>query len=221
MSSGFNRPIGLLMMAIAVILAAGVFLAINVVRNRNNAEEIPQGNFLITVGAEQVSLLVDPNTRPQIIDDRVSEDTPRPEGAPDEQVVIETANTPEATAVPTDVPPATAVPATAVPKIIRVEYVVQAGDTLYSIAANRIDTNIALMAEYDIAQGNIVPGQTILLPVGNPAFCTGKGRPYAVKEGDTAFSISQRFNTTATNLQSLNGLDASYTVKVADIICVP
>jgi LysM repeat protein len=172
------------------------------------------------VGPEQVFLQVDPNLRPTIIDTQVTEDIPRPtDAAPALEVVEETA-TPEATAVPTTAPEVTAVPTATVEKIIRIEYTVQQGDTLYSIA-ERIDTTIALMAEYDIAQGNIVPGQQISLPIGNPAYCTGKGRPYAVREGDTAYSISQRFNTTISNLQTLNSLDANYTVNVADIICVP
>ena len=77
------------------------------------------------------------------------------------------------------------------------------------------------MAEYGISQTSLVPGQVIRLPLGNPDYCAGKGRPYAVGEGDTAFNIGQRFNTTPENLQALNGLDASYTVRTADIICVP
>lgn len=213
-----RSSIVLMMIAIAIILAAGVFLAINAVQNRNKQAETETAanNFPVTVGSEQIFLQVDPSLRPTIIDTQVTDDTPR---APDLEVVEVTA-TPEATAVPPTEPQPTAVPPIAVEKIIRIEYVVQPGDTLYSIA-DRMDTTIALMAEYDIAQGNIVPGQKILLPVGNPAYCTGKGRPYAVREGDTAFSISQRFNTTIGNLQTSNNLNANYTVNVADIICVP
>ena len=91
---------------------------------------------------------------------------------------------------------------------------------MYSIS-NRMDTAITLMADNGISQDDIVPGQTIRLPVGNPEFCTGRGRPYAVGEGDTAFNVSQRYNTTPQNLQSLNDLDGNYTIKIADIICVP
>lgn len=216
-----HPSIVLLMVAIAIILAAGVFLAINVIQNRNNAAEleVPANSFLVTVGGEQVSLQIDPNQRPTIIDTQVIDDTPRTEDAPDQQIQEVTA-TPEATAVPANEPAATAVPAPAVEKIVFIDYTVQQGDTLYSVS-ERIDTSIALMAEHGLSQTSLVPGQVIRLPIGNPDYCAGRGRPYAVGEGDTAFNIGQRFNTTPENLQALNGLDASYTVKTADIICVP
>ena len=216
-----HPSIVLLMVAIAIILAAGVFLTINVIQNRNNTAEpeAAANSFLVTVGGEQISLQVDPNLRPTIIDNQVVDNTPRVEDAPDQQVQEATA-TPEATAVPANNEAATAVPAATVDKIIFIDYTVQQGDTLYSIS-NRIDTSIALMAEYGISQTSLVPGQVIRLPLGNPDYCAGKGRPYAVGEGDTAFNIGQRFNTTPENLQALNGLDASYTVRTADIICVP
>jgi len=214
-----HPSIVLLMVAIAIILAAGVFLAMNVIQNRNNGSEIevPANNFLVSVEGVQISLQVDPNQRPTIIDTQVVDDTPRTEDAPDQQVQEATA-TPEATAVPANNETATAVPTVA--KVIFIDYTVQQGDTLYSVS-NRIDTSIALMAEHGISQTSLTPGQVIRLPLGNPDYCAGKGRPYAVGEGDTAFNIGQRFNTTPENLQALNGLDASYTVKTADIICIP
>jgi LysM repeat protein len=217
-----HPSIVLLMVAIAVILAAVVFLAINVIQNRNREAEtdLAASNFLVTVGAEQVLLQVDPHSRPIIVEAPVTDDTPRTEDAPDQQVQEATA-TPEPTAVPVDTQVATAVPAApTIAKIIFLDYLVQQGDTLYSIS-QRIDTSIALMADNGIAQDHLVPGQTIRLPIGNPEFCTGRGRPYAVGEGDTAYNLSKRFNTTPQNLQSINQLDGNFTVKIADIICVP
>ena len=216
-----HPSIVLLMVAIAIILAAGVFLAINVIQNRNNEAEpeITANNFQVSVAGEQISLQVDPNQRPTIIDTQVIDDTPRTEDAPDQQIQEVTA-TPEATAVPNNEPVATAVPPPAVEKIIFIDYTVQQGDTLYSVS-NRLDTSIALMAEHGLSDTSLVPGQVIRLPLGNPDYCDGKGRPYAVGEGDTAFNIGQRFNTTPQNLQSLNGLDANFTIRTADIICVP
>lgn len=117
---------------------------------------------------------------------------------------------------PSGTPSATSAP---VEKIIFLDYLVQEDDTLFSIA-QRIDTSVSLMSDFGISEVPI-PGQVIKLPVGNPAFCQGRGRPYAVGEGDTAFNIAQRFNTTAVNLQSLNGLDTNFTLEISDIICVP
>lgn len=217
-----RSSIVLMMIAIAIILAAGVFLAINAVQNRNKNEAAPEvtaPGFLITVAGEPINLQVDPNQRPIIIDNPVIDNSPRIEEAPDQQVVEVTA-TPEITAVPA-VEQATAVPVIpAVAKIIFIDYLVQQGDTLYSIS-QRIDTSIVLMAENGLSQTSLNPGQTIRLPIGNPDFCAGRGRPYAIGEGDTAFNLGQRFNTTAANLQAINGLDANYTIKIADIICVP
>ena len=211
----------LMMIIIALILAAGVFLAINVVQNRNNepALEAPANTFLVTVGAEQIALQVDPNQRFTIIDTPVTDNSPRVEGSPDQPAAEATA-IPAATAVPPTAVPATAVPVPAVEKVIFIDYLVQQADTLYSIS-QRMDTSIALMADRGISQASLTPGQTIRLPIGNPEYCAGRGRPYAVGEGDTAFNIGQRYNTTPQNLQAINGLDANYTIKVADIICVP
>lgn len=211
----------LLMIAIAIIMAAGVFLAMNVVQNRDEAAApvAMDNNFVVSVGGQPIALQVDPNSRPSIVPDPV-DNSPRPEDVAEQQVETATA-TPEPTAVaPTDVP-ATAVPAIpAVEKIIYQNYTVQQGDTLYSLS-QAFATSIALMADKGISQTNLVPGSNIAIPVGNPEYCAGRGRPYAVGEGDTAFNISQRYSTTPENLQALNNLDANYTVKIADIICVP
>ncbi|MFZ1401069.1 MAG: LysM peptidoglycan-binding domain-containing protein [Candidatus Promineifilaceae bacterium] len=217
----------LLMIALAIIMAAGVFLAMNVVQNRDEAT-VPvatDGGFVVNVGGQPISLQVDPNTRPNIVELPTSEtESPRTEdvAVTDQQVESATV-TPEPTAVPpsTEVVQATAVPAIpTVEKIIYQPYQVQQGDTLYSLS-QAFATSISLMADKGISQTNLVPGTTIDIPVGNPEFCSGRGQVYAVGEGDTAFNISQRYNTTPENLQALNGLDANYTVKIADIICVP
>ena len=225
MPSQMNKTIMLLMIAIAIILAAGVFLAMSVVQGRNREAEpvATDSNFVVNVGGQPIALQVDPNSRPTIIDTQVNDDSPRPEEVPDQQVQEATATpVPEAVVEqPTAVPQATAVPVnTTANKIIFQNYQVQQGDTLYSISQSFV-TSIALMAENSISQANLVPGQTISLPVGNPEYCSGRGRPYAIGEGDTVFNISQRYNTTAENLQALNNLDANYTIRIADIICVP
>lgn len=217
-----RSSIVLMMILIAIILAIGVFLAMNAVRNRSNNDvvtpDLTTSNFFVTVGSETVTLPVDPNLRPTIIDNPVVVESPRVDEPVDQQVVTAT---PEPTAVPVIIEQATAVPATSsATKILYQPYTVQQGDTLYSLSQAFV-TSIALMAENGISQTSLVPGTTINIPVGNPEYCAGRGRPYAVGEGDTAYNISQRYNTTAQNLQALNGLDANYTIKIADIICVP
>ncbi len=107
----------------------------------------------------------------------------------------------------------------AVEPVIFVSYTVQPGDTLYSIST-RQDTSISLMARFGISSVNMVPGTVIQLPIGNPAYCPGN-LPYAVAEGDTAFSIAAKCGTTVQELQRINNLDANFTVYSASIICVP
>ncbi len=102
---------------------------------------------------------------------------------------------------------------------MQIAYQVQPNDTLYSIASAQ-GTSVALMAEYGIDAGDIVAGNVIQLPVANSAFCPN-ARTYVVREGDTAYSIGRRFNTTHEVLQSMNGLDANYTILIGQVLCVP
>lgn len=111
-------------------------------------------------------------------------------------------------------------PATSTDPIIFIGYTVQGSDTLYSISSSRMDTSIALMARFNISAEDIVAGNVIQLPIGNPAYCPGS-RPYAVGEGDTAYSIARRFGTNHDTLKAMNNLDANYTIRIAEIICVP
>lgn len=107
---------------------------------------------------------------------------------------------------------------TAVPVIFQ-PYTVQPGDTLYSIT-QRLDTSIALLSEYGISQDDVQPGTIINMPVGNPEYCPGR-RPYAVGEGDTAFNVAHRLNTTPEELKAINNLGDDYVLYLATIICVP
>lgn len=217
------------MIIMAIILAVGAILALSVIQNRPTTPEEATGSQTILVDGIEVAVQLDPENAVQLVD------APVPTQPATEPVATQPQPSPQATPVTVEplaeatiqpAPTATPVPlqplpaATAVPqKVLFRDYVVQPNDTLYSIA-RPIDISIALMAQYEISQEDIIPGNTIRLPYGNPAYCPGY-RPYAVGEGDTAFNIARRFNTTANNLRAINNLDANYTVRVADIICVP
>ena len=110
-------------------------------------------------------------------------------------------------------------PNNVVDPIIFVPYTVTDSDSLYNITRQLV-TSIALMAQYGISQDDLVTGNTIQIPVGNPAYCPGL-RPYAVGEGETAFHIAQLYGTTVETLRDINGLDETYTIRLADILCVP
>lgn len=117
---------------------------------------------------------------------------------------------------PTAAPP---VAGAAGDSVIFIDYVVQPGDTLYSIA-DKQTTSIELMAVHGISSEDLDPGTTLRLPVGNPAYCSG-ATTYVVEPGDTVFSIARRFNTTTQAIQSANGLNANFRINVAQVLCIP
>jgi LysM repeat protein len=104
-------------------------------------------------------------------------------------------------------------------QVIFIDYVVQPGDTLYSIADTQA-TSIELMAVHGISAEDLSPGTTIRLPVANPAVCPGT-RTYVVRPGDTVFSISRRFSTTTQAIASANGLGPDFRINVAEVLCIP
>jgi len=108
---------------------------------------------------------------------------------------------------------------TTLSEVILVDYHVQPGDTLYSISQTE-NTSIDLMAVYGISSGDLVAGGVISLPVANPAFCPAMV-PYLVHDGDTVFSIAQRFNSTKEAIASVNQLDNAFTIRTAEVLCIP
>jgi LysM repeat protein len=207
------------MIIMAIILGSGGFLALSYLRNRPDA---PPGQEAVTVNGAQVLVAFNPDRMVEIVGPAALAE--QGEGAAQPPAQQPAPEQPAVTAVPaTPLPPtATPLPPTATPapeKVIFEAYTVQPNDSLYEIA-RRIDVSIALMAQHGLSNEDLTPGRQIQLPKGNPAYCPGY-RPYAVGEGDTAFSIGRRFNTTAGELQRINNLDQNYTVRVADIICVP
>ncbi|MCI0577742.1 MAG: LysM peptidoglycan-binding domain-containing protein [Chloroflexi bacterium] len=122
--------------------------------------------------------------------------------------------------LPTLPPPLPPTIAPALEQVIFINYVVQQGDTLYGVAAQQ-NSAIELMALHGIDAIDLVPGQTIRLPVANPAYCPGS-RAYVVRDKDTVFRIAQQFNTTAANIRSMNPtINESYQIQVTQVICVP
>ncbi len=104
-------------------------------------------------------------------------------------------------------------------KEILYDYTAQDNDSLYNIT-RQLATSITLMAIYGISQDDLVVGTVINIPIGNPSYCPGQF-PYAVGEGDTVFSISQKRNTTPDNLRIINNLDENFSIFAGDVICVP
>jgi type IV secretory pathway VirB10-like protein len=104
-------------------------------------------------------------------------------------------------------------------KVIFQSYTVGDNDSLYNIT-RQMATSITLMAVHGISQDDLITGQVMQVPVGNPAYCPGYF-PYAVGEGETVFGIAQKRSTTADNVKAINRLGDDYKILAGDVICVP
>ncbi len=83
-------------------------------------------------------------------------------------------------------------------------YYVQPGDSLYTIAARYGTTVSALMQSNGLWSSNIVPGQA--LRINTPSSSSA----YTVRPGDTLYLIAQRYGTTVEALKQTNNLSSNY-----------
>lgn len=78
-------------------------------------------------------------------------------------------------------------------------YIVEKGDTLYSIA-KKFDISVNKLKEYNNLTNNLLSvGQKLIIPVDEET-------TYVVKSGDTLYSIAREFNTTVDKIKALNNL---------------
>src|SRR5690625_4155586 len=92
-------------------------------------------------------------------------------------------------------------------------YVVQMGDTLFSIA-NTFQTSISAITEAnELETPNLVVGQALVIPI--------TGQYYFVKVGDSLFTIAERFNVSAEMLARVNQIPPSSTLPVGLRLYIP
>jgi|GEM_PF-1936013 LysM repeat protein len=234
-----NQKIVLFIIVAAAIVAIGGFLLVSFLFSGSNGDlpptEVPSeggvslpGETTLIVGNESITVRYDPNKQVVLVESELPPtegtdptpelpptETPAPEGPTDTPSAPD--NGTEPTAPPVTV---TARP----PKVVKVPYTVKQGDTFYSIATfhnnNKQPTSVVLIGKH-VSADELVPGNQIQVPVGNPAYCPTPYHPYVVLEGENAFRIAQKRNTTVEHLRQINGLDANYTVYLSDVICVP
>jgi LysM repeat protein len=104
-------------------------------------------------------------------------------------------------------------------------HVVQAGETLSSIASRYGVTVEAILAANGLTDPNYVyVGQRLIIPGGSDGPARdgwGQGGQYVVKAGETLTSIALRFGTTVAALAAANGLSNADYVYVGQVLSVP
>ena len=115
-------------------------------------------------------------------------------------LVLKSANQVQAFTLNVQIPAASPVPVTGTPS-----YIVQKGDTLFSIALRfQTSVNALLLANPDITNRNLIPvGQIIYLPGATITLSDGQ-IVYIARGGDTMAIIARKFTTTLSALISAN-----------------
>jgi murein DD-endopeptidase MepM/ murein hydrolase activator NlpD len=98
-------------------------------------------------------------------------------------------------------------------------YVVQAGDTLYAIAA-RYHTTVAALKQLNNLNGDIIQvGQKLLVPT--VASAAPAATSYVIQPGDTLQRIALRYGTTARALAQLNGISNPNLLSAGEPVAIP
>ncbi len=94
-------------------------------------------------------------------------------------------------------------------------YIVQAGDSLYSIARKLGLTVAELRAYNNLTSDNLQIGQVLLVPTPQQETNT-----YIVQSGDSLWSIAKRFNVSVDDLKSENNLTSNL-ISIGQVLRIP
>ena len=95
-------------------------------------------------------------------------------------------------------------------------YTVKLGDSLWSIA-NKYNTTVSkLKSLNNLSSDALQIGQILNIPSNS----VSAGNTYTVKSGDSLWSIANKYNTTVSNLKSLNNL-SSDVLQIGQVLNVP
>lgn len=103
-----------------------------------------------------------------------------------------------------------------VPEKVSDEYVVQKGDTLYSIARKFNTTVDNLKSLNNITTDSLAIGQILKIP-GEESIT---GNTYIVKKGDNLYSIARTYGTTVDKLKDINNL-TSNNLSIGQVLKLP
>lgn len=96
-------------------------------------------------------------------------------------------------------------------------YTVKRGDSLYGIAKQYNTTVTQLINYNNLSSTNLSIDQQILIPTEKTIDTTST---YTVKSGDTLYKIASQYNTTVSNLMSLNNLKTSI-LSIGQVLQIP
>ncbi|MBM4429570.1 MAG: LysM peptidoglycan-binding domain-containing protein [Chloroflexi bacterium] len=101
------------------------------------------------------------------------------------------------------------------------EYIVQAGDTMYSIA-RRYNTTVEAIARLNglVNPWYIRVGQRLAIPQGTGSTQTGADT-YVVQAGDTLYGIAAKFGKNAWDIIVANNLTDPYWLLVGQVLTIP
>lgn len=93
-------------------------------------------------------------------------------------------------------------------------YIVQSGDSLYSIA-RKFNTTVDELKRLNNLSSNLLSiGQVLVLPIESIGQTT-----YTVQAGDSLYSIARKFNTTVDNIKALNNFSSNL-LNIGQILIV-
>lgn len=100
-------------------------------------------------------------------------------------------------------------------------YIVQRGDTLYSIA-KRFNTTVQnIVNNNGISNPNLIyPGQSLIIAKSTANIQT-KYMSYRIKRGDTLWGIANKYNTTVNELAYINGIRNVNRIYINQVIRIP
>lgn len=94
-------------------------------------------------------------------------------------------------------------------------YIVKSGDSLYKIAQNYDTTVSEIMQLNNLTSISLSIGQMLEIPVSTPSSNT-----YTVKSGDSLYKIAQNYNTTVSELMTLNNLSSTL-LSIGQVLKLP
>lgn len=109
------------------------------------------------------------------------------------------------------------IPGAVPPSTSNVTYVVQSGDNLYSIARVYQTTVEDIMKANNLTSASLSLGQTLVIPA---PVTSSTYVEYTVKPGDSLYSIANIYNTTVSNLRTINKLTTDL-LSLGQILLVP